>query len=64
MEFDEANLVIVDTMNKDEARAFVLFLVSEILRHRDDITKAKLLARGVCRKFNLESADILRVFNE
>jgi len=61
MEFDKDNLVLVETMNREEARAFVLFLASEILRHRDDITKARLLASGVCRKFNLESVDVLGV---
>lgn len=58
MEFDEANLVIIDTMNKDEAKAFVLFLASEILRHKEDMFKAKLLARGVTIKFNLQTEEI------
>ena len=59
MEFDNANLVIIDTMNRDEARAFVLFLASEILRHREDIIKAKALARLVADRFILTTPDIV-----
>jgi len=59
MDFDNANLVIIDTMSKDEARAFVLFLASEILRHREDIIKAKSLAREVVKKFDLTALEVI-----
>ena len=59
MEFDNANLVIIDTMNHEEARAFVLFLASEILRHREDIIQAKALARLVADKFMLTAPDVI-----
>ena len=65
MDFDEANLlVIIDTMSRDEAKAFVLLLASEILRHEHDIIKAKLLARGVAAKFNLQTEEILETILE
>ena len=43
MKFNEENKVIIDTMNEPEARAFVKFLDSEILRHFEDIKQAKKL---------------------
>jgi len=43
MEFNRQNKVIVSTLSQDEARAFIKFLESEILRHEDDIDKAKSL---------------------
>ena len=52
MKFDEANKVIVDTMNRDEAKAFVKFLESEILRHQQDIQQADDLIMKVCVKFD------------
>ena len=59
MDFDAANLVIIDTLNKEEASAFVLFLASEILRHQEDILKAKSLAREIAKKFNLTEPKII-----
>lgn len=64
MEFDEANLVIISTMNRTEAKAFVLFLSSEILRHKEDMTKAKLLIEAVCNKFKLSGGDFEDETNE
>ena len=43
MEFNAEHKVIIGTLNKDEARAFVKFLESEIIRHQDDINQAKSL---------------------
>jgi len=54
MNFDETNKVIIDTMNTDEARAFVLFLKSEIARHQMDIDNARDLCYTVINKFELE----------
>ncbi len=59
MDFDEANLVIIDTMTKNEAKAFILFLASEIMRHREDILQAKALARAVAYKFELTVPEII-----
>jgi len=53
MQFDEANKVIISTMNKDEAKAFIKFLQSEILRHGKDIEQAKDLIIQVCQHFNI-----------
>jgi len=53
MEFDDYNLVIIETMNIAEASAFIMFLGSEILRHKDDITKAQLLIKQVASKFDI-----------
>ena len=43
MQFNEQNKVIIDTMNRAEAKAFVLFLKSEITRHQTDISNAAAL---------------------
>lgn len=43
MEFDEQHKVIIKTLNKDEARTFIKFLDSEIIRHKGDILGARLL---------------------
>ena len=43
MEFNAEHKVIIGTLTKDEARAFVKFLESEIIRHQDDINQAESL---------------------
>ncbi len=47
MKFNEQHKVIVKTLSKDEAAAFIKFLESEIVRHQDDIYRAKSLIRYV-----------------
>jgi hypothetical protein len=44
MQFDEEYKVIISTMNKCEAKAFMKFLESEIKRHEMDIEEAKNLS--------------------
>lgn len=58
MEFNSEHKVIIDTMNRDEARAFVKFLYSEIKRHEMDIDNAKGLIIYVKDKFALEDLSI------
>ncbi len=42
MEFNsKSHKVIIDSLNYAEAGAFIKFLQSEILRHKDDIQQAK-----------------------
>ena len=54
MKFDKVtHKVDINSMNRDEAQAFVKFLYSEAQRHLDDITDACELARKVERKFKL-----------
>ena len=43
MDFNDEHKVIISTLTQDEARAFVKFLESEIIRHQDDINQAKSL---------------------
>jgi len=43
MQFNNEHKVIISTLNKDEAKAFVKFLESEIIRHNDDIKQARNL---------------------
>ena len=43
MEFDTSHKVIVESMSTREAKAFIKFLKSEIMRHQQDIEDAKLL---------------------
>jgi hypothetical protein len=38
MEFDDRGFVVVETMNKEQAVAFIIFLETERLRHLKDIT--------------------------
>jgi len=57
MKFDETNKVIIETMNHEEAKAFVKFLKSEISRHQMDIDNARDLIYEVCFKFKI--ADLL-----
>ena len=53
MRFDEQNKVIIDTMSRIEAKAFILFLKSEIARHQMDIEDVRVLIYDVCRKFHI-----------
>uniref|UniRef100_A0A6H2A3I4 Uncharacterized protein n=1 Tax=viral metagenome TaxID=1070528 RepID=A0A6H2A3I4_9ZZZZ len=57
MKFNEVNKVIIDTMNPEEAKAFVKFLKSEMARHQMDIENARDLIYEVCLKFKI--ADML-----
>ena len=53
MEFDETNKVIIETMNKEQAIVFVLFLRSEISRHYMDIENAEDLIQEVKGRFGI-----------
>jgi len=53
MKFDDEYKVIVDSMNTPEARAFVLFLKSEIVHHQIDIDNALSLCYTIINKFHL-----------
>jgi len=57
MIFNSQHKVIIDTLTTDEAKAFVKFLKSEIIRHEDDINQARDLIYRVCFQFKI--ADIL-----
>jgi len=54
MIFNSQHKVIIDTLNQDEAIAFVKFLQSEIIRHEDDIQQARDLIFKVCFQFNIK----------
>jgi hypothetical protein len=54
MEFNAECKVIIDSMNRDEASAFIKFLESEIARHKMDIDNAVELIFKVSNKFNLK----------
>ena len=51
MIFNEQHLVIINSLTPEEARAFVKFLDSEIIRHRDDIINAQELINQVILRF-------------
>uniref|UniRef100_A0A6M3LQ75 Uncharacterized protein n=1 Tax=viral metagenome TaxID=1070528 RepID=A0A6M3LQ75_9ZZZZ len=57
MKFNETNKVIIETMNTEEAKAFVKFLKSEIARHQMDIDNARDLIYDVCFRYRI--ADVL-----
>ena len=43
MRFDSDHKVIIDSMTLDECKAFVKFLISEMMRHEEDIDNAATL---------------------
>ena len=47
MEFNEQHKVIIGTLTRIEAKAFIKFLESEIIRHEDDIKLAQELIQEV-----------------
>lgn len=51
MIFNKQHLVIIESLNLEEARAFVKFLESEIIRHREDIINAQDLINQVIIRF-------------
>ena len=51
MIFNEEHKVIIDTLSKEEASAFIKFLESEIIRHQDDIQQADDLIVVVKRRY-------------
>lgn len=53
MQFNDECKVIIQTMNGDEAKTFVKFLYSEILRHKMDIEEAEKLILYVKDEFAL-----------
>jgi hypothetical protein len=54
VKFNKQHKVIINTLSKDEATAFLSFLNSEIIRHWDDIKQAYDLMKMVAKKFNIE----------
>lgn len=54
MEFNpNTHKVIIDTLNKEEAKVFCKFLESEIIRHWQDIKQAHELIAIVKGKYDL-----------
>ena len=52
MRFDEKeHKVIIDSMTQSEAEVFVIFLETEIIRHREDIVNAQELINQVILRF-------------
>jgi len=47
---DESHKVIISSLSRVEAKAFIKFLESEIIRHEDDIQRAQKLIRFVKRE--------------
>ncbi len=47
MLFNKEHKVIISTLSQEEAKAFIKFLQSEIIRHEDDIGLAKKLIQLV-----------------
>ena len=53
MVFDEENKVIIESLNQEQAKAFIKFLESEILRHKVDIQQAEDLIKKVRNMYRL-----------
>ena len=53
MEFTDEHKVIINSMNEMEAKIFIIFLKTEIIRHCDDIEQAEKLIEVVKEKFEL-----------
>ena len=49
MEFNEKHLVIISSLAKEEASAWIKFLRTQIIRHQDDIKLAEELIERVKR---------------
>ena len=54
MKFDENNITIVNSLNKEEASAYIKFLLSERARHEDDIRFIDERIKEVKKKFGLK----------
>ena len=54
MRFDETRKVIIDTLDRNEASAFIKFLESEIARHEEDTKDAYDLIRKLAKRFDIE----------
>ena len=51
MLFNKQHLVILNSLTPEEARAFIKFWETEIIRHRDDILQAQELINQVILRF-------------
>lgn len=58
MRFRKDNITILDSLNREEAKVYILFLISEKRRHLADITEIDERIIEVCRKFGLEYEEI------
>ena len=58
MDFNSDNKVIIDSMDRTEAKAFIKFLESKILRHQKDIQQADGLIMEVKVKFDLAEREL------
>jgi len=53
MEFDVEHKVKIETMTREEAKAFIIFLESERLRHLQDVKECVLLITLVKERYIL-----------
>jgi len=58
MDFNDEHKVIIDSMDKVEARAFILFLQSEVKRHEIDIDNAFSLITYFTEKFGVKASGV------
>jgi len=54
MDFNSECKVLINSMNRAEARVYILFLESEMKRHQKDIEEIVNLIHIVVNKFKLE----------
>ncbi len=59
MIFNKKHKVIIKSLSKDETKAFIKFLQSEIIRHKDDINQAKSLIEYVRKEILNGNNDVL-----
>jgi len=53
MRFDTENKVIIESLTQPEAKVFIIFLESEIIRHKIDIEQARQLIQTVKEMYRL-----------
>ena len=53
MQFSEQHKVKIESMTRDEAKVFIIFLETEILRHQEDIVEAEKLTKKVKDMYRL-----------
>jgi len=54
VKFDKDDMTLIDSLNEEESRAFILFLLSERRRHLKDIEMLDDRIIKVCKRFGWE----------
>lgn len=53
----------VHLLNREEAKAFLLFTLAEIERHKRDIEEGRDMAEIIRRQFSIEGTELIALYN-